>query len=75
MSADKDNGKVTVPPKIRELVSELQRAGFFNRGGRGSHRNFIHPGARVKITLSGNAGADARAYQIKMVLDAIERSK
>jgi predicted RNA binding protein YcfA (HicA-like mRNA interferase family) len=32
-----------VPQKVRELVAELERAGFVNWGGKGSHRNFVHP--------------------------------
>ena len=28
---------------IRELIADLEAAGFENRGGKGSHRNFIHP--------------------------------
>jgi len=32
-----------VPPKIRDLITDLERALFVNRRGRGSHRNFIHP--------------------------------
>jgi len=28
-----------MPPKIRELIAELERNGFTNRGGKGSHRN------------------------------------
>jgi hypothetical protein len=31
-----------VPPKIRELIADLQAAGFADRGGKGSHRNFVH---------------------------------
>jgi hypothetical protein len=31
-----------MPPKIRELIAKLERAGFVNRGGHGSHRNFVH---------------------------------
>lgn len=27
-----------MPPKVRELIAELERAGFVNRGGKGSHR-------------------------------------
>ena len=51
-----------MPRKVRELVTELIRAGFVDRGGRGSHRNFLHP-AGVRITLSGRPGADAKRYQ------------
>ena len=51
-----------MPRKVRELVRDLERAGFVNRGEKGSHRNFLHPrGAR--ITLSGRPGDDAKRYQ------------
>ena len=33
-----------------------------NRGGKGLHRNFLHPSG-VKITLSGAPGDDAKHYQ------------
>ena len=67
-----------MPPKIRELIADLERAGFRNRGGRGSHRNYVHPDYRGKVVLSGRIGADAGEYQIKMVrraLDAIEEKE
>jgi predicted RNA binding protein YcfA (HicA-like mRNA interferase family) len=32
------------------------------RGGKGSHRNFIHPKG-VVITISGKPGDDAKHYQ------------
>jgi len=51
-----------MPKKIRELVQGLKKAGFIDRGGKGSHRNFKHPGG-AKITVSGNPGHDAKKYQ------------
>jgi predicted RNA binding protein YcfA (HicA-like mRNA interferase family) len=51
-----------VPRKVRDLVRELIRAGFVDRGGKGSHRNFLHP-LGVRITLSGRPGDDAKRYQ------------
>lgn len=32
-----------MPPKVRELVQKLEEAGFRDRGGKGSHRKFVHP--------------------------------
>jgi predicted RNA binding protein YcfA (HicA-like mRNA interferase family) len=64
-----------VPPKVRDLVSELERAGFVNRGGRGSHRNYVHPKVARPITISGALGDDAKRYQIRAVEQAIEESK
>jgi len=45
--------------------------GFVNRGGKGSHRNYLHPQG-LRITLSGKAGADARPYQARLITQAIE---
>ena len=64
-----------MPPKIRQLISELEGAGFVNRGGKGGHRNFTHPKVAKPITLSGSAGDDAKRYQEKAVRAAIEESK
>jgi predicted RNA binding protein YcfA (HicA-like mRNA interferase family) len=62
-----------MPRKIRELIQELVRAGFADRGGRGSHRNYEHPsGARV--TISGQPGDDAKPYQEREVRRAVAES-
>ena len=55
-----------MPKKIRELIAILEKAGFSNRGGKGSHRNFLHPSG-TKITISGKPGSDALKYQEKEV--------
>ena len=65
----------TMPPKIRELISELQKAGFTDRGGKGSHRNFVHPKVTKPITISGAPGDDAKHYQVRAVRRALEESK
>jgi predicted RNA binding protein YcfA (HicA-like mRNA interferase family) len=63
-----------MPKKIRVLVKELEKAGFVNRGGKGSHRNFLHPSGIV-LTLSGKLGDDAKPYQEKLVKQKIEESQ
>ena len=63
-----------MPPKVRELVAELERAGFVDRGGKGNHRNFVHPDLTKPVTISGNPGDDAKRYQIRAVRLAIEES-
>ena len=62
------------PRKIRQLVAELEKAGFLNRGGKGSHRNFTHPATATNVTLSGKAGDDAKPYQEKDVKEAIREA-
>ena len=55
-----------MPRKIRELIRDLEKAGFVNRGGKGSHRNYIHESG-VVLTISGKVGDDAKRYQEKLV--------
>jgi predicted RNA binding protein YcfA (HicA-like mRNA interferase family) len=64
-----------MPPKVRDLVAELERAGFVNRGGKGSHRNYVHPKVAKPLTIAGTLGDDAQRYQIRAVRMAIEESK
>lgn len=64
-----------MPPKIRDLIAELERAGFVDRGGKGSHRNLVHPKVARPITVSGKPSDDAKQYQIRAVRLAIEESQ
>jgi len=62
-----------MPRKLRQLIADLEKAGFVNRGGKGSHRNFTHPKG-VRVTLSGNPGDDVKHYQerdVRRALDAV----
>lgn len=60
--------------KIRELIKELEMAGFVDRGGKGSHRNFMYISG-VVLTLSGKSGDDAKPYQEKLVKEKIQETK
>ena len=62
-----------MPRKIRELIRDLERAGFCDRGGKGSHRHYVHPKGIV-LTLSGSPGDDAKPYQEKAVRQKIEEA-
>ena len=64
-----------MPPKVRELMADLERAGFVNRGGKGSHRKFVHRKVARPVVISGNPGDDAKQYQIRAVKRAIEESR
>lgn len=64
-----------MPRKIRELIKEIETAGFVDRGGKGSHRNFVHPNVVKPLTISGKPGDDSKYFQEKAVITAIEESK
>ena len=60
-----------MPRKIRELIKDLKKAGFKNRGGKGGHRNYVHPSGII-LTVSGKPGDDALPYQEKLVRQKIK---
>jgi len=53
----------------------LEQAGFASRGGKGSHRNYVHPRLSKPVTISGKLGDDAKQYQIRAVNGAIAELK
>ena len=59
-----------MPRKVRQLIADLERVGFVNRGGKGSHRNFTHPKG-LRVTISGSPGDDAKHYQERDVRRAL----
>ena len=63
-----------MPRKVRELIRDLERAGFVNRGGKGSHRNYLHPRG-VRVTISGGPGDDARPYQERDTARALREAE
>ncbi|WP_459555945.1 type II toxin-antitoxin system HicA family toxin [Lacunimicrobium album] len=63
-----------MPRKIRELIRDLERAGFVDRGGKGRHRNFLHK-TGIRVTLSGNTGEDAKPYQENLVKKALQDTR
>jgi predicted RNA binding protein YcfA (HicA-like mRNA interferase family) len=63
-----------VPRKIRQLVADLQYAGFIRvPGGKGSHRKFTHEKFSGFVLLSGHDGDDAHHYQEKQVRNALRK--
>jgi predicted RNA binding protein YcfA (HicA-like mRNA interferase family) len=64
-----------VPPTITDLAAMLQQAGYARHSGKDSHRKFVHPTAKVKIVISGSAGADAKHYQVRAVAQALEAAQ
>jgi predicted RNA binding protein YcfA (HicA-like mRNA interferase family) len=63
-----------MPRKVRQLIADLERAGFVNRGGKGSHRNYVHAKG-LRVTVSGGAGEDAKHYQERDVQRALDAAK
>lgn len=56
------------------MIRDLVRAGFVDRGGKGSHRNYLHPRG-VRITISGGLGDDAKPYQERDAAKALREAQ
>ncbi|MGC9505049.1 type II toxin-antitoxin system HicA family toxin [Baaleninema sp.] len=66
-----------MPRKIRELKSEISRAGFsyLPKRGKGSHERWRHPQLRQTLTIAGKNGDDAPPYlekQVKQLLNELK---
>lgn len=63
-----------MPRKVRELIRDLEAVGFVNRGGKGNHKNYVHPRVPKPVTIAGSLGRDAKKYQEIAVRDAIREA-
>ena len=61
-----------MPRKVQQLIRDLESAGFMDRGGKGSHRNFLHDKCPFPVTISGKEGDDAKPYQEKTLKLALK---
>jgi predicted RNA binding protein YcfA (HicA-like mRNA interferase family) len=58
-----------MPRKVRNLIRDLELAGFTNRGGKGSHRNFVHPKVEQTVTISGREGQQFRNFSYRSLIN------
>ncbi len=63
-----------MPRKVHELMAELERLGFVSRGGKGSHRSYVHKSG-VRLTLAGHPGDDAKSYQERDIAKVIRQAE
>lgn len=64
-----------MPKKIREMEKLITQAGWINRGGKGSHRNYVHPRTGAVVTLCGKTGDDCPRYLERQINKALEENK
>ena len=65
-----------MPKKLSVLLQQLANAGFRNRGGKGSHRNYMHPSGYA-LTISVHKG-EAKPWaqrEIEAAIKAVKRKK
>ncbi len=61
-----------MPRKIRQLKTDLRKAGVYQVSQEGSHTKWKHPLVPASmLILSGHDGDDAKPYQEKAVRDLL----
>ena len=54
-----------MPRKVRELIADLEAAGFVDRGGKGSHRNYVNRAPPATSTLRHASSPSGRNVPLK----------
>ncbi len=62
-----------MPKKLAQLLTDLAKAGYVNRGGKGSHRNYEHA-CGYRLVVSVHKG-EAKPYQQRDIEEAIRNAK
>jgi predicted RNA binding protein YcfA (HicA-like mRNA interferase family) len=50
-----------MPTKVKDIIKQLERAGWYLVRQTGSHRQFRHPARSGTVTVSGKLSADLAA--------------
>lgn len=45
-----------MPPKIREIIKQIEKDGWYLVVTRGSHRQYKHPTKSGRVTIAGHPG-------------------
>ena len=67
-----------MPRKVRQLIKDLEKAGFKFEPGKGSHRKYRHPLTTDVIVVSGQLGDDCLRYQeedLRKALATLKKTK
>ena len=64
-----------MPRKLRELIKDLEKAGWLLDHFTGRHRVFKHPNVSRHVSLAGKKGDDAHRYQETLVKEAVEDAR
>ena len=57
-----------MPPKIRDILDQLARDGWFEVAQKGSHRQFKHPHKPGRVTVPGKPGDDVPPGTLNSIL-------
>lgn len=57
-----------MPPKIRQIIRQIEQDGWYLVATRGSHRQFKHPLKPGRVTIAGHAGDELAPGTLNSIL-------
>lgn len=57
-----------MPPKIRDIIKQIEKEGWYLVATRGSHRQFRHPVKSGRVTIAGHAGDELAPGTLNSIL-------
>lgn len=58
--------------KVRDLIHQLESAGWRLKTTKGSHRQFLHPEKGMVVTVPGQPGKDVPVGTLRAILRSAE---
>lgn len=57
-----------MPPKIREIIKQIEQDGWYLIVTRGSHRQYKHPTKPGRVTIAGHPGDELAPGTLNSIL-------
>ena len=57
-----------MPPKIKEIIRQIEKDGWILVATRGSHRQFKHPLKPGRVTIAGHPGDELASGTLNSIL-------
>jgi predicted RNA binding protein YcfA (HicA-like mRNA interferase family) len=57
-----------VPPKIRDIIRQIEKDGWHQVATRGSHRQYKHPVKPGRVTIAGHPGDELAPGTLNSIL-------
>ncbi len=57
-----------MPPKIRDIIKQIENDGWYLATTRGSHRQYKHPVKPGRVTIAGHAGDELAPGTLNSIL-------
>jgi len=57
-----------MPPKIREIIKQIEQDGWYLAVTKGSHRQYKHPSKTGRVTIAGHPGDELAPGTLNSIL-------